>query len=308
MGKIERPSVSYELTEHCNLRCSNCDHASPWMDDGFASLEQYERDMQVLTQVLHANHIFLAGGEPLLHPQFRDFLRVTKETGIADGTIVISNGMLLHTMDPDAWRDIDAMIVSIYPGVRYRVDFDEIEAQARERGGYLIRKPNDDFSKMLINDPIRDSKLVNAIFKGCYSAVNCHTVFDGIYYRCSRAHTLEPRMAKLGKHVENRSVDGLPIHGRADLRAELATYLADDRPLKACDYCLGSFGRTEPHVQLTKIALKREQDQSHANVSEFVAPDLDLDNVSTPPPNPRDWWKTAEGVFNLFQTPQQTRA
>jgi len=307
MSRIERGSISYELTEHCNLRCSNCDHAAPWMDDKLASLEDFERDMMTLTEHLHANHIFLAGGEPLLHPQFVDFLKVTKKSGIADGTIVISNAMLLHNMPPEYWEHMDAMVVSIYPGVRYRVDFVEAASQARARGAYLLLKKNDDFSKMLLNDRIEDQRLVEAIYKGCYSGVNCHTVYDGAYYRCSRAHTLEARMAKIGKQIENRSIDGVRLHGNPNLRAELDAYLREDRPLKACEYCLGSFGRTEQHVQLSKIALKREQSENHANVNDFLAPGLDLASVETPPRNADHWWVTESGVFPLFQTPQQTR-
>jgi hypothetical protein len=278
------------------------------MDDRFASPADYERDIMALSEVLHVNHIFLAGGEPLLHPAFQDFLRITKKSGIADGTIVISNAMLLHEMPVAAWDHIDAMIVSIYPGVRYRVDFDEVEREARARGAYLVRKNNDEFSKMLLNDRIEDPRLVDAIFKGCYSGINCHTVYEGVYYRCSRAHTLEPRMARIGKQVENRSVDGVKLHGNPDLRAELEAYLRENRPLEACEYCLGSAGRTERHLQLTRLAIKREQAEDHSRVAELLVPDLDLERVETPPRNPDDWWKSGSGVWDIFQTPQQTRA
>jgi len=278
------------------------------MDDRFASLAEFERDMMALSEVLHANHIFLAGGEPLLHSEFLEFLKVAKRSGIADGTVVISNAMLLHKMPPEYWEHMDAMVVSVYPGVRYRVDFEVVAQQARARGAYLLLKRNQEFSKMLLNDRIEDRRLVEAIFKGCYAGVNCHTVYEGVYYRCSRAHTLESRMAKIGRHVENRAVDGVRIHGNPDLRAELEAYLREDRPLKACDYCLGSFGRTEEHVQLSQIALKREQAQDHTAVSDFLAPGLDLEAVETPPRNPDHWWVTETGTFDLFQTPQQTRA
>ncbi|MDX2091779.1 MAG: radical SAM protein [Kofleriaceae bacterium] len=307
MSQIEHISVSYELTEHCNLRCSNCDHASPWMDDKFASLADYERDIRALAEVMHVNAIYLCGGEPLLHPQFLDFLRVTKESGIADGTIIISNGMLLHKMPEEAWDSIDAMVVSVYPDVRYRFDFNELHAVARAHGSYLIRKENNEFSKMLVNNRIEDPRLVRAIYKGCYAATNCHTLYDGRYYKCSRAHTLQSRMAKIGKVVENRAVDGIAIHGNPNLRAELEAYLRDDRPLKACEYCLGSFGRTENHVQLTKLTLKREQEEDHSKVADFLVPNLDLDHVTSAPPNDRNWWESGSRDYELFSTPQQTR-
>ena len=307
MHKLQHVSVSYELTEHCNLRCSSCDHASPWMDDRLASLAEYERDLTALAEVMHVNAIYLCGGEPLLHPEYLDFLRVAKQSGIADGTIVISNGVLLHQMPVEAWDSIDAMIVSVYPGVRYRFDFDELHAVARSRGAYLIRKTNDEFSKMLINDRIEDPRLVRAIYRGCYAAINCHTIYEGRYYRCSRAHTLESRMAKLGKQISNRTEDSVALHGNPDLRAELAAYLRDDRPLQACEYCLGSFGRAEPHVQLTRLALSRDQAERHADPAELLVPDLDLERVTPSTPNPDHWWTSGAREYEIFSNPQQVK-
>ena len=42
--KVKLFGVEYNLTEHCNLSCYQCDHASPLMPKKFASLADFERE------------------------------------------------------------------------------------------------------------------------------------------------------------------------------------------------------------------------------------------------------------------------
>ena len=49
-GKIHRRSVEYNLTEHCNLRCRGCGHASPLFPEKFASLATFREDLEALAR------------------------------------------------------------------------------------------------------------------------------------------------------------------------------------------------------------------------------------------------------------------
>lgn len=95
-NKLRRPAIEFNLTQHCNLRCAHCDHASSMLPKGFADLTSFTRDVEVLSTVLSAGEFKFVGGEPLLHPQLLDFLRVAKESQIADRLILVTNGVLLH--------------------------------------------------------------------------------------------------------------------------------------------------------------------------------------------------------------------
>ena len=82
--KVKLFGVEYNLTEHCNLSCYHCDHASPLMPRKFASLEDYERDIRAIAEAVHVEEFRIVGGEPLLHPQLLDFMRMARDIGIGE--------------------------------------------------------------------------------------------------------------------------------------------------------------------------------------------------------------------------------
>jgi hypothetical protein len=295
MQKLVRRSVSFELTKHCNLRCARCDHSSPWFDEAFASVERFEADLRALTAAMELDELRFAGGEPLLHPELNQFFRIAREHRFAAGITMLSNGVLLHTMQDETWHLIDALIVSTYPGVRHRFDADAIRRKAEAHDVLLLIEEEHRFDQMLVNDRIPDHRAVEAIYRGCYSATHCHTVYEGRYYKCSRAHLLDERMVLSGRPpIGNQPIDGIALHGDPDLRATLAAYLASDRYLDACHYCLGSHGRPHEHVQLRKKAdIEAEQRASHTDFRALLKPDaeLDPDRIARHQPFPLGWWR-----------------
>src|SRR5687768_11507768 len=94
--KLWRPAIEFNLTEHCNLSCAHCDHSSLMLPKKFASLEQFTKDIEQLSKVMHAADFKFAGGEPLLHPDLLDFIRIARKNQIAERYVLITNGVLLH--------------------------------------------------------------------------------------------------------------------------------------------------------------------------------------------------------------------
>lgn len=258
MTKISRPSVSIETSKHCNLKCASCDHASPWFETAsFYSLDVFERDMDALTEVMDIGELRFAGGEPLMHPQFATFLEIAKRKRYAEGLTMITNGVLLHKAPQEIWQLLDGVGLSRYPGVRLRVSDDELRALGERHGTRVVIEEASKFKYMLVNDTIDDPTLIQSIYKGCYSAVNCHTVFEGRYYKCSRAHLMSEILGMAGIAFENMD-DGIDLHS-AGLGQRLQSYLDDDSPLQACQHCLGGHGRERDSVQLRKPGVVAEQ-------------------------------------------------
>src|SRR5438094_7310590 len=102
--KLTRFSVEYNLTEHCNLSCYLCDHASPLLSKKFAILEDFVRDFEALSHVFHSTQLRIVGGEPTLHPQLLTFLREARRIGIADNIVLLTNGVQLHRMPAELWE------------------------------------------------------------------------------------------------------------------------------------------------------------------------------------------------------------
>jgi len=106
-GKIHRRSVEYNLTEHCNLRCRGCGHASPLLPEKFASLAAFRADLEALAEAFHSDELRIVGGEPLLHPQLLDFLREARRINVADRIVLYTNGVLLYKASVELWQLVD---------------------------------------------------------------------------------------------------------------------------------------------------------------------------------------------------------
>lgn len=251
-------AITFNMTDHCNLSCANCNHASPLLDAKFADLDGFNADLAALGQVLRAGEIKLVGGEPTLHPQVVDFIKAARASGVAKKIHVTSNAVLLHKMTDEFWDNIDILELSIYPGVKYRGGgedgLDMFREKAAARNIELVFPGRPVFKKTLLNNKIEDPVLVDAIYKNCGQVYKwgCHSVHEGRYYFCGPAPYLEQRMAKRGEHVENKIADSVQIQNNPNLRRDLEAYLNRQEPLIACAYCLGDNGIDFAHHQLNK--------------------------------------------------------
>lgn len=252
-NRLWRPAIEFNLAEHCNLRCTHCDQASWMLPTRFADLESFTRDIEVLSTVLQARELKFGGGEPLQHPQLLDFLRVAKDVQIANRLVLLTNGVLLHKAPDELWELIDGMWITIYPGVKYRFGWDWVQRKADEHQIWVWRKETPEFAERLLVEEVRNDELVRMVFQNCNLAhlESCHTIHEGRYYMCSPSVWTQPRLALRGITFENRESDGVAIHDNASLYEDLDNLIRRQEPLEACRYCLGSWGRSTPNVQLT---------------------------------------------------------
>jgi hypothetical protein len=273
MNRLERPSVEVNLTEHCNLRCYNCDHASPLLPRRFASLETFQKDATALAPVFHSRELRLVGGEPLLHPELVGFMQAARSSGVADLLVLVTNGVLLHRMSEDAWDLIDVLRVSVYPGVERALSVEACATICAERGILFEADGKDgQFQRSLLNLRNDDDALVQKVFGACRMArdLACHTVHEGRFYRCSIAPFMRARLARLGVDFDNREEDGVALHDNPHLREELARCLSSERPLAACRYCLGTSAPWTSNFQMDPAAQRAWLAEDHRPLIEEV--------------------------------------
>ncbi len=270
MTRIQRGYLEYFLVDHCNLRCAHCSHFSPFMPPRSANLEDLERDLKALAEVMQVGRLRLLGGEPLLNRQLPDFIDIIRESQIAREIGLCTNGVLLHKARPETLAKLDWLDVSLYPGTI--PDSATIKATAQricqELGLKLSLYEKPEFRYQIIDQPIEDDSTVQAIFDSCKIAHGgfnifhdgCHTFYQGHYYRCNRpAYT---RQYLVGGREQDANlpdfseIDGVCLH-RPDLKQRLVEYLLDDQPLKSCRWCLGTCGVKQPHRMLTREEIKQ---------------------------------------------------
>lgn len=263
MHLLELPSVEYSLTEHCNLRCSGCDHASPLLPEYFTPPAMIERDLTMLASVARLGCVKLIGGEPLLHPQVVELAHLIRALPGKPEVQLLSNGLLLDRLPDESFRSFDKIEVTRYPNVKYRMTSEEMVAKGEALGVVVAVREANAFRKTLLNRPVANQEFVKAIYGGCFIAhfLKCRSVYDGYFYKCSVAPFMPKRLALAGV-VDDAlapAVAGVRLHENPTLRDDLERYLsAEDGPLRACAYCLGTAGVHYPHKQLTKAECRAE--------------------------------------------------
>jgi hypothetical protein len=142
---------------------------------------------------------------------------------------------------------------------------------------------------MLLYNRIENDQVVDAVFRSCFSAVNCHTVYEGKYFRCSRSNFLSRRMNLAGRRV-NEQGEYVDLFESRDLAADLRRYIGESTPLEACRYCLGNIGQRVPARQLTKVEIQQGLTPHHEMPEDLLDQDIDLASVETPSLLASGWW------------------
>lgn len=108
IGKFFPKDITFELTNKCNYRCPFC-YKNAKSEGIFIKEEIIDGFIEVLKGRLES--ILLTGGEPLLHPNFKEIL--TKLSSMAEVRIV-SNGSLFHELSMDIVSKLYSLQLSLY--------------------------------------------------------------------------------------------------------------------------------------------------------------------------------------------------
>jgi hypothetical protein len=253
-GAIVTHSLEAHVTDHCNLRCAGCCVLSPLAARRFVTPAELARDLALARQVLRPSVFKLTGGEPLLAPEIVSLARVAKESGIAPKISLTTNGVLLGRAPDALFEALDAITLSIYPGVGLAAgDLEAIRERAARFGVALDEKVQDEFQSMTRRTPETDAKVTRRVFDTCWLRHRCHTVRDGVLFACSRVPgtKLLPQ-ASPAPHTE----DGVSLAPRAELARDVRLYLERHEPLVSCTHCRGGTGAFFPFRQLTRSEVR----------------------------------------------------
>ena len=70
------------IVDSCNLRCPNCfyilENPNKWFNSTL-SPEKFEKILQKYNKEMKADIMFLTGGEPLVHPEFEELVKISRK-------------------------------------------------------------------------------------------------------------------------------------------------------------------------------------------------------------------------------------
>ncbi len=222
------PHLETNITNYCQNRCVSCNHLTP-IATKRAHLDPaiIERDLAMASPLMHGGDFTLVGGEPTLHPQIMDIIRIVKASGIADGMVVYTNGQSMRHLTDDFYKEIDLLIVTPYKlGGEDRAFI----TGKCEKYGTALQWHTTEFTQSFHKTRHSDEEAAE-IYRTCWFRHNRRVIEDGYFYRCC----LSPFIPTLtgGKH------DGLPLEGMTDAR--LLDYLNEPVP-DICYICGSNIG------------------------------------------------------------------
>ncbi len=135
--------LEMHVAHACNLSCESCSHYSNYRHKGLVPLADAERWLDAWKSRVTPQRFTLLGGEPTLHPDLTEFVRLARRTWPSSQLRLVTNGWFLHRHPglPAALADHpDATIlVSVHhdsPEYRAKLDpiFELTGAWARDYG------------------------------------------------------------------------------------------------------------------------------------------------------------------------------
>lgn len=243
--RYPKPALTLEvqLAEHCNLGCAYCDHCSPIAEPEFLEPESFAGDMARLSELFGGEMQFikLMGGEPLLHPEVTEFMRLARESFPVGHILLVTNGLLLPKQPETFWLACKKYDVWVTPTV-YPCDIDYASGKELAKK-YGVRYMNYDeycgndfpvktMSKQLFDlDALQDPR---RSFMMCASGNECLFLQRGRMYTCPVCPTSRHFSRQFGVNLHISDKDSIDIY-EAKTGAEILQFLS--KPIPFCRFC-----------------------------------------------------------------------
>lgn len=223
--------------EHCNLNCKGCYHFSPLAKEEFLQVDEWEKDCKRLSELYNGEMEFISlmGGEPLLNPNITKLLEITRKFFPIGDVSIITNGILLNTMDEEFWKICRKNRVTIrqtkYP---IKLDFKKIEEKAKkEEVSFQYFNVG---NRSLGYQPITLDGNENALdnYHNCYRVNTCVAFSHGKLYSCfvpAHVHHLKNYFSLDIDISESDGVDIYKVKNAKEIEEKL------NEPMKMCRYC-----------------------------------------------------------------------
>ncbi len=231
--------VEINIVSHCNLNCRSCSHFAPVAEKEYLPVELAELDFARLADLSGGDVqcLHIMGGEPLLHPQCCDFLKLARKYFPVSRIRLITNGILLSSQPESFWACLSENSIELSP-TRYPVfiGWDFIREKCSEhRILFGFFNPDDMRTTMTRftldrfgrQDP-RES------FRDCDCANNTVVLHAGRMYPCEIIPTVRHFNRYFEEKLEVTRNDSIDIHDARSMR-EILAFLS--KPVPFCRYC-----------------------------------------------------------------------
>ncbi len=195
-------------------------------------LDMIERDLMALKPFLKIELLNVLGGEPLLHKEIVEVLRLVKRVGLQRQVVLITNGSLLNRMTDDFWKEQDWLQISIYD----KLDLSNVELAEYKAKEFRFGIGTTHFTHF--HKQFRTVPNDGSHFQSCHWRTNCHTVHRGHFALCPQS-LFFPR-----EEGTDKFEDAIPLDGLTE--DKLNAFLNRTEPLATCKRCCANEMKAAP--------------------------------------------------------------
>ncbi len=178
------------------------------------------------------------GGEPLLHPNKEDFVKLARSYFPNTKIEFTTNAILLMKQDNYFWKTCSDNTIEIvatkYP---IKLDWHQITEKAKSKNVQFYFYGNTE-DKLKTNHhfpfDLNGSQDIVDNFRNCLLANNCRELFHGKMYTCTIIPHAEHFNKKFKKYLLEDRKDSIDIHTKTTAN-EILEFLAT--PIPFCRYC-----------------------------------------------------------------------
>lgn len=231
--------IELNLVDHCDLDCQCCSHFSNISKEYCTPLHHIENDLQRLSLLCEKKliRLRLIGGEPLLHPDLVDIMKIARHHFPFTEILVVTNGVKLKTMAPLFWETCHQQGIAIaqtkYP---IALDHEGIRALAQTHQVPFRYFNDGNVLKTSLRFPLDLEKTqhLQTSYDLCHQAKSCAMVMEGKLYLCPVTATSHIFNEKFGDKLEILPKDYLILEETKDM-TDIAAFL--NKPCPFCGYC-----------------------------------------------------------------------
>ena len=236
---LKKIQFEVDIVSHCNLNCRSCSQFSPIANEEYIDCDEMERDFQRLGELFRGEceRIYLIGGEPLLHHNIEECIRISRKYFVAGKISVFTNGLLLLKKDDKFWKALKqsdvGLILTKYPiAQNYRA---MIERAQKEGVSIEFFNTTEDFKYMTnLGLDLDGSQDVKKSFALCNESNNCIKLRHGRLYTCTRPAVIHRFNEFFGLNLVTTEKNSIDIYNCCT-GEEILHFLAT--PIEFCKYC-----------------------------------------------------------------------
>lgn len=221
------PYIETHITEACNLKCKGCSHFSVFAKPKHKDIQEFDREFERLADIEFIPIIRLMGGEPLLNPDFMEYLRIARKHFSYSRIALVTNGLLLKRLVPYRDEIIDLNIDVTMSNYHFQ--------DTSLLGSFPFRELHEKGSLYNISLDLEGKQDKDWAFANCDLHQNRWYFFqDGRMYPCCIAGTIHDFWDYFGLDWNIKPED-ISINIFEHTAEEIEEFIT--RPCELCRYC-----------------------------------------------------------------------